>query len=301
MKILFLGYSSLFQRKIYPSLKKFKNISVEVASLKKKKKLNNIFFYDSYKVAVDNSDAKVVYISLINSEHFKWAIYCLKKNKHLIIDKPITLNFNQTKKLIKIAKNKKLFLSEAVVFHYHNQFKKVYSFLNFKKKIELKAFFHIPKLSKNNFRNHKLLGGGCFNDMSTYAAFLINNFFKRKNFYLKKKKVTRKFYNFELSIYSHLLVCDFSFKFNSEYKNEIILTNNNKTYLIKFAFSPPINKATYISIFDHLTNKEYKIYLKKQNVFDDYFRFIFKLIKNKRYNYYYNEIEKIAKTKKKIS
>ena len=46
--------------------------------------------------------------------------------------------------------------------------------------------------------------------------------------------------------------------------------------------------------------KQYKLKFKKQNSFDIYFSNIFNLIKKKKYKFFYEEIEKIAKIKQKI-
>ena len=300
MNILILGNSNLFQRKIYHSLKKKRNIKIEVASKRKFKFKDNIIFYNSYKKAIDQTKSKIVYISLINSEHFKWAYYCLIKNKNVLIDKPFTINFKQTKKLINLARKKKLFLSEAIVFQKHRQFKKVFSLLNMKKKIHLESNFHIPKLPRNNFRNRRDLGGGCFQDMSVYGAYLILLFFGKKK--LKYEKVNNnKFDQFSLLAKSKKILINCSFKFNSNYKNEIRIKNDSKLFIINYAFSPPIDKSTEVRIFDDFKKKEYKLKFNKQNTFDDYFLQVIKLIKNKKYNYFYNEIEKIAKIKKQIS
>jgi len=70
MRILILGNSNIFKRKIYFALKKFKKIEIEIASRKvviKKNKIKKSYF--SYDDALKNTDAKIVYISLINSEH----------------------------------------------------------------------------------------------------------------------------------------------------------------------------------------------------------------------------------------
>jgi len=79
MKILILGNSGIFQKKIFDSLKKFKKISVEVASRRDINFDKKIKTYKSYKLSIENTEAKIVYISLVNSEHFKWALYALKK------------------------------------------------------------------------------------------------------------------------------------------------------------------------------------------------------------------------------
>ena len=304
MKILILGNSSIFQRKIYKSLIKFKKLSIEVASKRKLKLNTKIKIYNTYKDAIDQTEAKIVYISLINSEHFKWALYSLKNLKHVLIDKPFTINLKQTKTLIKFANKKKLLLSEAVVFHKHQQFQKLFSMVNLKKKTNIIASFHIPKLNKNNFRNYKKYGGGCFLDMSPYAAYLIHLFLRNNKYAINKlyrnKNVKDLNEFFSIIVNSSKVKIFASFKFNSEYKNQIIVQNNSKKYYIDYAFSPPINKPVSMKIFDELKKKEYKLYFKKQNTFDVYFSELFVLLKKKKYNFFYNEIEKISKIRKKI-
>tara|TARA_B100000795_G_scaffold260195_1_gene235831 strand:- start:3896 stop:4801 length:906 start_codon:yes stop_codon:yes gene_type:complete len=300
MKILILGNSSIFQRKIFPSLVKFKKLSLEVASKRKNDFNKDIKTYKSYKDSIKKTEAKIVYISLINSEHFKWALFALKNDKHVIIDKPFTLKLKETKTLINHAFKKKLFLSEAVVFHEHLRFKNLLKKININKKTNILASFHIPKLNKTNFRNHQKYGGGCFNDMSTYAAYLIYLFIGKKKYKLKKinkEKNLNEF--FSLSANSRLVKITASFKFNAEYKNQIIIENNSKKYSINYAFSPPIDKKTNIIVqFDK--KKEYKLNFKKQNTFDIYFSNIFNLIKKNKYKFFYEEIEKISKIKQKI-
>ena len=100
MKILILGNSNIFQRKIYYALKKFKSLEIEIASTRKintNLKINQ--HYHSYGEAIKKTNAEIVYISLINSKHYSWAIKSLNENKHVIVDKPLTLNFYQTKNI----------------------------------------------------------------------------------------------------------------------------------------------------------------------------------------------------------
>lgn len=181
MHILIIGNSDIFRRKIYQALLSFKSYKIELASRKRVVDNYNLFkMYNSYSEALKKTKAKIIYISLVNSKHFLWAKKALEANKHVIVDKPLTLNFKNSKELIDLAKKKKLIIQEATVFYLHNQFKTVLKKINFNKKIYLNTFFHIPKLKKNNFRNNVNLGGGCFNDMSTYASYIISFFFNIK-------------------------------------------------------------------------------------------------------------------------
>jgi predicted dehydrogenase len=304
MKILILGNSDIFKRKIYYALKKFRNIEIEIASRKKiDKNLRIKKHYYSYSDAIEKTEAKIVYISLINSEHYHWGLKALNKNKHVIIDKPFTLNFKSTKKLLNLAYKKKLLLSESIVFHEHMRFKKTISKINLDKKTKIFCKFNVPRLKKNNFRNYKKYGGGCFHDMSPYAAYLIYFFFKNKRYSLIcKKKINKNFLikSFNLTVRSKNIVLEASFSFNSAYKNEILIYNKSKIYFLNFAFSPPINKSLKVEIFDTVKKEKYKINYVKQNVFHTYFSHLFKVISNKKYNHFYKEIKNIAKIKNEI-
>ena len=305
MRILILGNSNIFQRKIFPALSKINNIKIELAS--KSHNLDKDIFdktYNSYQTALKETSANLVYISLVNSLHFNWALKSLKLNKNLIIDKPMTLKLSQTKKIINLASKKRLLITEAIVFDKHSQFKKMYSLLDLKKKTIVNAKFHIPKLNKDNFRNFNKYGGGCFQDMSPYASSMIRLFFKNNKYSTKVKKVENSkglVDSFELQAKSKNIFLKSSFSFNSTYKNQIEIFNLNKKYSINFAFSPPIDKKLHLDIFDEKKSKKYKIRFKKQNAFLTYLNFVFNKLRLKRYNFFYKEIISIAKIKEKIS
>lgn len=305
MRILILGNSNIFKKKIYFALKKFKKIRIELAS---KRKISNQFKinkkYNSYNKAINTTKAKIVYISLINSMHFDWALKSLNNNKHVIVDKPLTANLKDTKKLLNLARKKNLLLAESIVFHYHNQFKNVVSKINLKKKTRITALFHIPKLKKNNYRNFKKYDGGCFQDMSPYASYLIYTFLKNKNYLLNKRHIKNKnglVNSFSITAKCKNIVLNASYSFDATYKNKMQIFNNKKRYSINFVFSPPIDKSLNLEIFDYIKRKKNKVNFINQNIFHTFFKKIFKIIRLKKYHNFYNEIEDIAKIKEKIS
>ena len=305
MKILILGNSSIFQRKVYFALRKFKKLEIEMASIRKINKKNSIKkYYHSYNEALEETEAKIVYISLINSEHYKWAIKCLNKKKHVIVDKPITISHFQTRNLIQLAKKKRLLLSEAIVFQNDLRFKEVLKKINLINSTKICCKFHIPKLEKNNFRNFKKYGGGCFQDMSPYASYLINIFFKNKDYSfdcIKKKDVNKTIKKFDLYVKSRNINLEASFSYGDSYKNEITIYNKSKTYFINYLFSPPIDTKLKLEIFDNTTKKKHIINYNKQNVFYAYFNQIFNVLRKNKYNFFYKEIQNIDNIKKKIS
>ena len=62
-----------------------------------------------------------------------------------------------------------------------------------------------------------------------------------------------------------------------------------------------MNKILKLEIFNNLTKKKHIIKFSKQNVFYTYFNQLFKILRKNKYNFFYKEIQKVAKIKKKIS
>lgn len=58
--------------------------------------------------------AEVVYIGTLNPTHLEDAKMMLDHGKHVLCEKPLTMNLKQTQELINYAKSKGLFLMEAV-------------------------------------------------------------------------------------------------------------------------------------------------------------------------------------------
>jgi len=128
--------------------------------------------------------------------------------------------------------------------------------------------------------------------------------FKKNNYLItsKRKKDKKKVIDyFKIQAKSKDVKLDASFMFNSSYKNEMTIYNKYKKYSIDLVFSPPIDKLLHLEVSKNNTKKIYKEYFKNQNIFYTYFKDIFKIIRQNKYNHFYKEIETIAKITKKIS
>tara|TARA_Y100000590_G_scaffold431437_1_gene546211 strand:- start:2818 stop:3723 length:906 start_codon:yes stop_codon:yes gene_type:complete len=297
MKILFLGLSDILQKKILPSIDGVKKIKYIISSKKKKYKNKKIKInYSNYYKAINYSKANIIYISLINSLHFNLCKYCLKKNKHVIVDKPLATNSKEYDYLINLAKRKKILLIEATVFHYSKRFNDLIKLINFKKKTLIDINFFIPKLDKYNFRNNSKLGGGCYNDMSPYAIKCIDIFLK-KNFFLYnfrstiKKKLNTGF-KFQARDSNTKIKCNFGF--NKKYRNIISIKNGKNILTYPMAFSQQLGSEQNIII-----NQKSKKYT-NDNTFKNFFKMTQKVLKNKKYDNYYTELERLNLIRKKI-
>ncbi len=176
--LLILGASSIVKRRVLPGILRAEIFSkVDIAS---RSNFNDDDFpggwkgdtYNDYQAALDNSDAEIVYISLINSMHRKWAEIAIASGKHVVVDKPAFLSLREAQALLVAARRKGVLLSEATVFPYHPQIDAAQALLekDGTSHVRLSAQFSFPPFPSSNFRNFKEFGGGAINDLGPYVA-----------------------------------------------------------------------------------------------------------------------------------
>ena len=69
--------------------------------------------YGSYEQLAQDNDVDIVYVGTIHSTHYDCCLKMFEYNKHVLCEKPLTMNAVQTKQLIETARSKKLFLMEV--------------------------------------------------------------------------------------------------------------------------------------------------------------------------------------------
>ena len=115
MRILIIGYSNIVRKRVIPALEKIADTSeiiVDVASqsstqIELSEKIKGEIFND-YDEALSKTCADIVYISTVNSAHAQLAEKALLKDLHTVVDKPAFTDYEDAKKLIDLAKKKKL-------------------------------------------------------------------------------------------------------------------------------------------------------------------------------------------------
>uniref|UniRef100_A0A0B7K8B1 D-xylose 1-dehydrogenase (NADP(+), D-xylono-1,5-lactone-forming) n=1 Tax=Bionectria ochroleuca TaxID=29856 RepID=A0A0B7K8B1_BIOOC len=70
--------------------------------------------YSSYEEIVQDANVDIVYIASPHSHHFQNCMLAMEYNKPILCEKPLTVNANQAQKLYETAKQKNIFLMEAV-------------------------------------------------------------------------------------------------------------------------------------------------------------------------------------------
>ena len=81
--------------------------------------------YTDYEEMLDQADVDTVYIGLINSVHYEYAKKALEKGKHVILEKPFAGTLAETEDLIQMAKQRGLFVFEAITVLHNDVIEKM--------------------------------------------------------------------------------------------------------------------------------------------------------------------------------
>lgn len=129
--------------------------------------------FSSYTDIVSSDEIDAVYIPLPPALHFKWAKLALENGKHVMVEKPSTTCYDDTKVLIDLAEKNGLALHENYMFVFHNQIKEINQVITDGESIGKPKLFRItfgfPRRALNDFRYNKKLGGGALLDAGGYT------------------------------------------------------------------------------------------------------------------------------------
>ncbi|XP_042216075.1 trans-1,2-dihydrobenzene-1,2-diol dehydrogenase-like [Homarus americanus] len=93
-------------------------VAVAARSLESAKKFASKYgvekAYGSYDELARDPNVEVVYIGTIQTQHLPVASLMIQAGKHVLCEKPLCMNVKEVKQLIQLAKEKKVFLMEAV-------------------------------------------------------------------------------------------------------------------------------------------------------------------------------------------
>src|SRR5450432_2682974 len=77
--------------------------------------------YGSYEALLEDKDVHAVYISTPHPMHAEWAIKAARAKKHVLVEKPMAVNFADAKAMIDAAEANEVFLMEAFMYRCHPQ------------------------------------------------------------------------------------------------------------------------------------------------------------------------------------
>ena len=149
--------------------------------------IENKFLFNNYEDLIRCKEIDIVYIALPNFLHHTWALESIRNKKHVLVEKPVTLTFEEIINIEKNLNNKKIFFGEAFMYRYHPQIRIVLDIINNNEignLVTMKSKFGSNLLSKKKFwffnkkkkidpnsrLFNKKLGGGCILDLGCYPS-----------------------------------------------------------------------------------------------------------------------------------
>ena len=138
--------------------------------------------YGSYEELLDDPTIEAVYIPLPNHLHVEWTEKCMQAGKHVLLEKPIGLNYQEAEQLLKIARNyPKVKLMEAFMYRHHPQMVEVKRLIDDGTIGEVRSVFSTFTYYNNDpkdIRNQADIGGGGLLDIGCYCISIARFLFR---------------------------------------------------------------------------------------------------------------------------
>jgi predicted dehydrogenase len=250
MRLLFLGFSSIVQRRVMPAAAAITAIE-EISIASRGRPVLQAWpksgrFFTDYQTALADSGADIVYISLPNAMHDQWVMAALDAGKHVMVDKPALITPEGAERALEQARRAGRLVAEATVFSHHPQFGALAGFVTEHGPLRLvDANFVIPPLPIDNFRNHAPLGGGCLLDMGPYAASIMRILGGGPPSHITALAGGRHpetGVDMGFSVLARLAngsAFSGHFSFEGEYQNRMLVVGRSGSVIIERVFSPP--------------------------------------------------------------
>ena len=129
--------------------------------------------YDNYGELLADPNIDAVYIPLPNHLHLDWSLKVLETGKHVLCEKPMTLNADEFDQLIAARDGSGLLAAEAFMIVHHPQWQKARDLVQggaIGQLIHVDATFTYNNASDpGNIRNRPETGGGSIPDIGVYT------------------------------------------------------------------------------------------------------------------------------------
>ncbi len=128
----------------------------------------------TYEEIIARDDVDVIYIALPPADHFKWSLKALKAGKHVLLEKPATVNEEDARTLVEAARAAGKRLIEAFHYRWHPLFRRAMEIVqsgSLGELVSAVAEFSVP-IARNprEFRWQASQGGGALADLGCYPV-----------------------------------------------------------------------------------------------------------------------------------
>lgn len=127
---------------------------------------------NSYQALLERDDIDLIYNALPPSAHCEWTIKALQHGKHVLCEKPFSMNTAEAEQMVEVARQEEAILIEALHYRFHPLFSEVQRVLasgdlgNIQR-IRANFSVRVP-YSSGSLRHIAALGGGAIMDLGCY-------------------------------------------------------------------------------------------------------------------------------------
>lgn len=140
--------------------------------------------YDDFYEMFEDPEVGAIYITTPHNTHIEFMRQALKKGKHLLVEKSITLNDNELKEAMSLARTHNVVLAEAMTIYHMPVYRKLREILESGKlgkvNIITMNFGSFKEYDMNNRFFNRDLAGGAMLDIGVYALSFIRWFMESK-------------------------------------------------------------------------------------------------------------------------
>lgn len=154
-----------------------------IEELSKKYKIEKMYF--KYEAMLKDEEIDTIYIALPNNLHYEFSKQALNAGKNVIVEKPFTSNYKQAEEIVKIAKEKGLYLLEAITNQYFPNYEKVKELIKELGDIKIVQLNYSQYSSRyDSFKKGEIkpvfnpsMSGGALMDLNVYNIYFITGLF----------------------------------------------------------------------------------------------------------------------------
>ena len=148
------------------------------ATLRQFSKKFNIQAHSDINSLLSSNDIDAVYIATPHNSHFDYVFQAIKNKKHILCEKPITINHIESMVLFGLAKDAEIFLMEAYMYRTHPQTLNILNSLKIlrdtKEDISINCSFGFnAEIPEDHRLRNLMMGGGAILDVGCYPLSMV--------------------------------------------------------------------------------------------------------------------------------
>ena len=148
------------------------------ATLKRFSKKFNIQAHSDINSLLSSNDIDAVYIATPHNSHFKYAFQAIKNKKHVLCEKPITINHIESMVLFGLAKDAEIFLMEAYMYRTHPQTLNILNSVKVLRDSQDDIFINCSfgfnaEIPEDHRLRNLMMGGGAILDVGCYPLSMV--------------------------------------------------------------------------------------------------------------------------------